>query len=618
MSRRMIDEALQRAQFHTKRGEAAEAIKALEMAMQSFPKNQKLPNISSDLFQKKSLKNDTKAKMKAIEKLRFLFNEGNFEIAINEAETILRNDPLECVAWSILGGAAAQVRSFDKAVAAFKKVIAIEPSDARGYNNLGNVLVLQRKLNEAVKYYETALIYQPDYFEALKNMGTVYQMQGNIDSSIEFFQKALNVNPNCAEIHVNMGVGLQQQGKISEAIGCFKKALAVSPNYPDAYNNLGVAFKEQDDFSLAGLAFDKAIEIDPNRSEYHSNLGVLLHDTGDLDAAIAAYEKALKIEPNNYDIHQKLSFALFNKGRYRQAFLEYECRLKNLNYLSRFEKFDCPMWDGKVSLHDKTILIWHEQGVGDTINWSYYLQTMQKIAKNCIFLCQEKLVALFRRSFPDILVVSSLDCLLGAEYDFQIPMGSLCQHFFESGLSQQKKGPVLKPDPQRIIFWEKRLKLLGEGPYVGVSWKSSKISPSRKENYAPIEEWAPLFTLRDVKFVNLQYIDASDDVKSIKQLFGTDVYCLDDIDHYNNIDDVAALCAALDSVVSTKITVPFIAAGVGTKTKLANWKQSAWNNILSNPIGPHVAIYERETLKPWTATFQLIAEDLSSDLFIDT
>jgi hypothetical protein len=100
-------------------------------------------------------------------------------------------------------------------------------------------------------------------------------------------------------------------------------------------------------------------------------------------------------------------------------------------------------------------------------------------------------------------------------------------------------------------------------------------------------------------------------LQTIESLFGTQVHSFDDIDHYDDIDDVAALCAALDCVVSTKITVPFISASVGTNTILANWKQSFWNNILLNPIGPNVDIYERNTWEPWNQTFHLIAEDIS-------
>ena len=91
---------------------------------------------------------------------------------------------------------------------------------------------------------------------------------------------------------------------------------------------------------------------------------------------------------------------------------------------------------------------------------------------------------------------------------------------------------------------------------------------------------------------------------------GKTVHNFDDLDHYNDLEDVAALCAALDIVVSTKITVPLISAGVGTVTKLANWRQSPWNNVLLNPAGPLVEIFERNTWEPWDRIFTLIVQDI--------
>jgi len=76
------------------------------------------------------------------------------------------------------------------------------------------------------------------------------------------------------------------------------------------------------------------------------------------------------------------------------------------------------------------------------------------------------------------------------------------------------------------------------------------------------------------------------------------------------LDDVAALAAALDVLVSTKSAVPLISAGVGTSTKLATWRQSPWNNILFNPAGPSVDTFERNKWEPWNNVFSLISKDI--------
>ena len=94
-----------------------------------------------------------------------------------------------------------------------------------------------------------------------------------------------------------------------------------------------------------------------------------------------------------------------------------------------------------------------------------------------------------------------------------------------------------------------------------------KLSSSTLSSY---NWWSPILTIPDVTFINLQYKDFADDLARVKDEFGVTVHNFDDLDQYGNVDDVAALSAALDMVVSTKVTPPIITSGVGTLTKIAN------------------------------------------------
>ena len=81
---------------------------------------------------------------------------------------------------------------------------------------------------------------------------------------------------------------------------------------------------------------------------------------------------------------------------------------------------------------------------------------------------------------------------------------------------------------------------------------------------------------------------------------------------YNDLDEVAALCQALDTCISVSTAVAAIAAGVGTPTKLLSWKQSPWNNLLLAPCGPFVDTYQRNSWETWDLSFNKLARDLKS------
>ena len=118
-------------------------------------------------------------------------------------------------------------------------------------------------------------------------------------------------------------------------------------------------------------------------------------------------------------------------------------------------------------------------GVGDIINWSSVLALVTDRAEHCILECQEKLVPLLKRSFPNVEVKPedrSLD-ITRDDFDYHLPMGSLYRHFIDEIIENDKPDAYLIPDPDRVNYWRDRLNSLGKGPYIGISWKSSICHP---------------------------------------------------------------------------------------------------------------------------------------------
>ena len=182
--------------------------------------------------------------------------------------------------------------------------------------------------------------------------------------------------------------------------------------------------------------------------------------------------------------------------------------------------------------------------------------------------------------------------------------------------SRQSVSPYLIPDTLRVDYWKERLNSVGKGPFIGIAWSSPLITARRQLNYTQISEWAPIFSIPNVTFINLQSKDFEKDLCKIKEEFNIDVYNFYDLDHYDNLDEVAALSAALDMCISVSTAVSTITAGVGCKTKLLHWKQSAWNNILFTPAGPSVKVFERDTQETWSKSLNEIAHEIQSELKI--
>jgi tetratricopeptide (TPR) repeat protein len=575
-----LDQAIRLAKKKSKEDTGEEAKRIYQDILIKFPKNKRamegLKALVGTRVGKASKVQDPPQEQQQL--LISLYNERQFIQVLEQITVLLEMFPNSSFLHNISGAVYKGLGHLDTSIEAYKKALALKPDSAVAFYNMGNVLKERGKLEEAIEAYNKALVFNPDYADAHNNIGNVLQDQSKLEDAISAFKKALSLKPNCAEAYCNIGNAFAAQGNLEEAI----------------------------------IAYRKSLSINPDSVVAHSHMAAVFADQGKLEEAIEAYSKALAINPDYGDAHNGLSFALLNVGELKRGLDEYEWRWKSTKYISSKRHFSQPLWDGQKSLQNKKILLWCEQGVGDTINWASCLPLVTSQAKHCIVECQEKLVPLLSRSFPNVEVKPenrSLDTERN-DFDYHLPMGSLYRSFASEVSRKAKADAFLFPDPVRINFWRKRLISMGKGPYVGISWKSANMSAKRLPNYASTSDLSPVLTLPGVTFINLQYVDFADDLSKIQNELGVTVHHFDDLDHYNDLLEVAALCAALDIIVSTTSAVPFISAGVGTLTKFASWKQSPWSNNLFNPVGPSVDKFERNTWQSWHNVFHLIAEDI--------
>ena len=546
-----------------------------------------------------------------------LKDKGRFKEAVKAYNKALSIKPDYAEAHCNKGITHQKLGELEEAKLSLGTAISIEPDNSENYFNIGIILQDQDKQDEAIVSYKHAILYDPNHAESYYNMGDCLKKQGNLSDAIVAYNNALSIKPNFFEAYNNLGVALQEQGDFNKAIDQYNKALLHNPKYVEAYNNIGNAFKYQNKFKEAIEAYEKAISLKPDYADAYNNMSNTLRFLSKFKESIKVCKKALSIKPDHADAHLNLSFALLNAGKIKEGLDEYEWRFKTNKFKSYERHFSKPLWDGKKNLKGKRILVWCEQGIGDTINWSSCLPFISSQAKHCILECQQKLVPLLRRSFPNVEVKlenRNLD-LDRDDFDYHLPMGSLYRYFIHEIEANDKMFPHLMPDPLRVEYWRERLISLGKGPYIGISWKSSNISPERFNDYTSILKWSPILNIPNVTFINLQYSDYSNDLIKIKDEFGVTVHNFNDLDHFNNIDDVAALCSALDMVVSIQNSVPLISSAVGKPTKVATWKQSSSNNILLNPLSTTADIYERNTEESWNYIFNKIAKNIINHEF---
>lgn len=193
---------------------------------------------------------------------------------------------------------------------------------------------------------------------------------GRYEEAVSHYAMTLNLLPDDPVLLTNLGVALREQAKFKAAETCYRRAIAVHPESPGAFSNLGNVLRRQGRLKEAVACHRRAIELDRKFIDAYYNLGLVLQDMGKLDEAVRLFDHALKFKPGDDRISWDKSLALLSKGDFINGFELYEYRWQREEITMRH--FRQPVWDGS-DLNGKTIFIYAEQGLGDTINFCRYL-----------------------------------------------------------------------------------------------------------------------------------------------------------------------------------------------------------------------------------------------------
>ena len=234
---------------------------------------------------------------------------------------------------------------------------------------------------------------------------------------------------------------------------------------------------------------------------------------------------------------------------FKKAFelMEWRLKLDEKNFIPL--NTSKPRWDG---LTKHRVFVWKEQGIGDHIMFSSMIPELHACVEKVIVECDPRLLPLFQRSFPDdIQFITDRAEISEDDYDSHLPIGSLPLHFRQEPNDFKKSSQGwLQADPTRVQNIRQHITQNNQKKIIGLSWNTKSIgSQSFSRNIKLEDLLIPLKEL-DLIFVNLQYGDVSEEISNLKANHGIDVLEIPDLDLFNDIDGLAALISACDSVIS--------------------------------------------------------------------
>ncbi|MEX0849547.1 MAG: tetratricopeptide repeat protein [Candidatus Dependentiae bacterium] len=525
--------------------------------------------------------------------------------------------------------------NMQEALQHYKNAISLNPDDFMLTFNTANELYNQGHHKEAVDYYNRAAKLSPHVEQVYFNRGVVLTQMKKHEQAADSFMQAINTKPTYAKAYVHAGRAFEECGKHDQAINIYHKGIEINPKDAALHHRLGLVYKHLDRFEEAIEQLRIATQKNPYSNTYKLELANALHLIDGSWEALQLYEKILEQNPNNHHVLYNFGYTLKKMGYIERALEVYDRVLeKNPDYaLARFsrsityltledwyhgwpeyewrwtaynespKKFDCPVWDG-CDIAGQRILIYAEQGLGDTIQFVRYAELIKNLGAYVIVQTQEPLKDLLKLC-PYIDEVYARGEPL-PQFDTHIAMMSLPMVFKTEIETTPDNVPYIFAKPELVAYWADQLKD-DHNFKIGICWQGNPNYRTQFLRQAVagksmhVNEFAPIARLNGVSLYNLQKMGGEEQLKELAddiviRSFGPDL----DSEHGRFMDTVAIM-KNLDLIITIDTGTCHVAAALGVPT---------WN-LLPNPADWRWMLDRNDT--PWYNNMRLFKQPKPGD-----
>ncbi len=458
------------------------------------------------------------------------------------------------------------------ALKGFREIISLHPENAPAHFECAKLYKEKGSDRQALKHIQQAITYDAARLQYVIFLSTLLHGLGRGQESLEAMQKFVKKAPDNALALCVLGYYLNFFGFSKDAESACRKSLSIDHDLVEAHHNLAVILYNQNRFQESIKAFKEALVLDHGNDEYNTYLGM---------------------------IHLLL-------GEFQRGWYYYQKRTLCEGMVKHTLPGD--VWLGE-SLQGKTLFVYTEQGLGDTIQFARYLPLLsEQYETRIVFEVQPELYPLFA-AFPGVdTIIARGDSL--PQYDFHCPLLSIAA-IRETDLSSiPQLIPQLTIDRGMVAFWKTEMETLGGGMRIGFVWAGSPLHENDHNRSCTPEFFKGLWALPETHWFSLQKGAASQSLNShiVNQ---SNVFNMDPL--ITSFMDTAAIIMNLDLVITVDTAVAHLAATLGKTVYLLLPFTPDWRWLLDRPDSPWypgMILFRQGRKQGWEEVFTALKEEL--------
>lgn len=527
--------------------------------------------------------------------------------AVQSYDRAIAIDPQYAEAHANRASALHELGRFEEALASADRALALAPRLAGAHANRSAALLLLNRPEEALVSADRAIAFDPNNAEAHCNRGSALRELGRVPNALASYDRALAIAPAFADAHAHRGVALLQLRLYEAALQSYDRALAIEPGSAESLAGRGRALKGLGRPAEALESFDRVLELDAVNTSYLVDRAGVLQELRRFDDAQGAYERALSIDPDFANAHYNLATLHLRRGDLQQGFHEYEWRWKVPGFNFYAGDFAGQPWRGREDIAGKTIVLFADQGLGDTIHFCCYAKVAKAAGARVILQVQKPLVALLS-AMPEVERVVAIGEPV-PEHDYHAPLCSLPLAFGTTLETIPAVTPYLNAPEHRIEHWRARLGT-SSAPRIGLNWAGNPSYHTDAERSILLPPLLPLLRHSGFKFVSVQ--------KGLRDGDADLLRAHPQIEHVGDeietFEDSAALVALMDVVISIDSAMVHLAGALGRPVWNLLPFLNDWRWLIDradSPWYPSVRLFRQPRPGDWPSVVAQVSDELS-------
>jgi hypothetical protein len=367
----------------------------------------------------------------------------------------------------------------------------------------------------------------------------------------------------------------------------------------DCMNQIGLMCLNMGDDEKAATSFSFALKIKPDHGAAKINLADTHRALGEYDIAASEYASVLDHNPDNPEAKMCAGMLALLMGDYKRGWDLYRARWKVNTFTTKPMETDRPRWEGQ-SLVGKTLMLWEEQGFGDSFNFIRYARCFANMGARVVFGCQPPLRDVMRGA--DGLADA---CERGDATPFDYHMPLLDAPFM--------LGTTLENIPEahclRILPDWPRFSLIGNPTRkrIGLVWAGSPTHGKDKARSITPEMIQPIIDAHpECDFYSLQ---AGPRAHEFERLRGA----TDLAPQIGNWTDSAQMLTCMDLLISVDTACVHLAGALGRPVWMLCPNSPDWRWMLGredSPYYPKLRLFRQPKADDWATPIERIKNEL--------